>query len=937
MATYSVRAPDGKTVTLQGPDGASQEDIIAQAQRLYKPTAAPKGNEKVRQSYEKARQAIIGKITDPVKQRHALTRFDSDPRMKSVRELAGLAPVATREQQIRKMARESVDRNRDFAENPGSAGMIASAQRGTFGIPERLAAAGRYYLGGGSEGIKSYGEELDMVRAETDELIRRGNTGGNLFGALFAGGLGGSAAGKAIASGAGRLAAAGAPTLARAGNVLQSLTQLKKGQRLANTGRIALAGAAGGGAQAAGEGSDVLEGAAVGAVAAPAFAGGAKLIQAGGRALRQATRPFSKSVPKAIQEVITEAPDAVVSRQKALSEQTGANVPVVAALRDQDFRAVTDKVLKRSPDATEIAQGHTGKYVRGFMDRMLKHVNNAGRAAADGGADNTNIGDLAQLRRDTADDLMRPIQDRTVDLTQLPLDDLERQMTRQIGGRIAGLAPRINEALKDLSPDDLGDMGLDASDIANARKLMTDWGLGTPVQATVKEMDSLRRALNAAGKSAQTSNPANAMAFRNAAKAVRDFTEGEVPAYGQVVDTYAAQSRMMEGFKTAAAGHRITDIEDDILRGNLRTPEGRIGLKAGELFRQREAVTGRTTGAIAAARDFASEGKLTRPASLEPGAAQPGTITENLGDQSAAGLARASQGETQVLNRMLDTDKLNALAKNEEGALTPMDIARLASISGAMTETKIRIVSGILKAMVGKLPTPISKKVANNLADMLFSQDEAATQKAINALKHMGISDRMTASLMQNALPNNIAIGMMAGGRGAPDDGAISSDTDVSVEADLAGLEAPEEPQADLELNADEGSPYEQDLQHIYDTEDPELLDLIGRVEAQESGGDQSAVSSAGAIGVMQVMPDTAPEAAALAGLPWDEEAYRKDATYNRILGIAYLSEMLRRYDGDVELALAAYNAGPGRADEYAAGRGNLPAETQDYVARIAG
>ena len=87
----------------------------------------------------------------------------------------------------------------------------------------------------------------------------------------------------------------------------------------------------------------------------------------------------------------------------------------------------------------------------------------------------------------------------------------------------------------------------------------------------------------------------------------------------------------------------------------------------------------------------------------------------------------------------------------------------------------------------------------------------------------------------------------------------------------------------------------------------------------------------------MQVMPGTAPEAAKLAGLPWDENAYYNDPIYNRLLGIAYLSEMLRRYDGDVELALAAYNAGPGRADDYAAGRGDLPAETQNYVARIAG
>src|SRR5690606_34938333 len=121
------------------------------------------------------------------------------------------------------------------------------------------------------------------------------------------------------------------------------------------------------------------EGAVAGAIAAPVLAGGIKAAQAGARALRQATRPFSSSVPKAIREVITEAPDAVASRQAALSAQTGTNVPVVAALKDQDFRRVADKVLKRSPEATEIAKGHAGTYLRGFMDRMLGHVNRAGR------------------------------------------------------------------------------------------------------------------------------------------------------------------------------------------------------------------------------------------------------------------------------------------------------------------------------------------------------------------------------------------------------------------------------------------------------------------------------------------------------------------------------------------------------------------------------
>ncbi|MDR0701269.1 MAG: hypothetical protein LBF61_02490 [Azoarcus sp.] len=60
-----------------------------------------------------------------------------------------------------------------------------------------------------------------------------------------------------------------------------------------------------------------------------------------------------------------------------------------------------------------------------------------------------------------------------------------------------------------------------------------------------------------------------------------------------------------------------------------------------------------------------------------------------------------------------------------------------------------------------------------------------------------------------------------------------------------------------------------------------------------ESGGrhfgddGKPVTSKAGAIGIAQVMPKTAPEAAKLAGLPWDEERYRNDSEYNRALGRA--------------------------------------------------
>ncbi|MDH0123890.1 lytic transglycosylase domain-containing protein [Brucella intermedia GD04153] len=98
-----------------------------------------------------------------------------------------------------------------------------------------------------------------------------------------------------------------------------------------------------------------------------------------------------------------------------------------------------------------------------------------------------------------------------------------------------------------------------------------------------------------------------------------------------------------------------------------------------------------------------------------------------------------------------------------------------------------------------------------------------------------------------------------------------------------------------------------------------------------ESAGDVRAISSAGAIGLMQVMPDT------WAGLRVRYRLGRDpyDPRDNILAGTAYLREMWNRY-GNVAAMLAAYNAGPGRYDEHRAAGRPLPAETRAYVAALA-
>lgn len=92
---------------------------------------------------------------------------------------------------------------------------------------------------------------------------------------------------------------------------------------------------------------------------------------------------------------------------------------------------------------------------------------------------------------------------------------------------------------------------------------------------------------------------------------------------------------------------------------------------------------------------------------------------------------------------------------------------------------------------------------------------------------------------------------------------------------------------------------------------------LVDSVIKQESAGKVDAVSPKGALGIMQLMPDTARQMAQELGVNFNLGRLTRDADYNKQLGSAFLSKLLERYDGEQALAVAAYNAGPARVDEW--------------------
>jgi D-alanyl-D-alanine carboxypeptidase len=103
----------------------------------------------------------------------------------------------------------------------------------------------------------------------------------------------------------------------------------------------------------------------------------------------------------------------------------------------------------------------------------------------------------------------------------------------------------------------------------------------------------------------------------------------------------------------------------------------------------------------------------------------------------------------------------------------------------------------------------------------------------------------------------------------------------------------------------------------------------VRAVMHQESGGEQQATSPVGAMGLMQVMPNTYAELRARYQLGDDPYEPRN----NILAGTAYIREMYDRFGAPG--FLAAYNAGPDRVEEYLARRAALPDETVNYVAAI--
>lgn len=147
-----------------------------------------------------------------------------------------------------------------------------------------------------------------------------------------------------------------------------------------------------------------------------------------------------------------------------------------------------------------------------------------------------------------------------------------------------------------------------------------------------------------------------------------------------------------------------------------------------------------------------------------------------------------------------------------------------------------------------------------------------------------------------------------------------------------------------LKTGAEIAVPYSQDqLIERYAKENNLDKSLVAALIYQESRYKADAVSTSGATGLMQLMPDTARWIAGQIDETYSK-AKLKEPEYNIRMGTYYLGYLSKKYDGDLRLILAAYNAGPGNVDTWLkndkyAKAGELIiipfAETKNYVDNV--
>jgi hypothetical protein len=678
-------------------------------------------------------------------------RFDAAP----AKPAKPKVPVRTRQQEIEAIARRRVEASKKLGDVPGFRAIsdLTSAAQGafarmTFGLPERL-VAGVKTLTGLGEG-ESNQENLAIERAATDMQRERSPTG-NILGTLLGAGMSGGAVTKGVQAGGKALTAAAPQIAQRTGKTIQAVTTLQKGQKFKNILRVAAGGAAGGGAQALGEGSDVKTGLAVGA-AAPVVLGATAKGARGAYRLLTGNKP----VDSILSRIITSSPDVIEANRVKIRAATGAEPTIYEALPLGDRQAF-DEAVSRMPASTrenlmKAVQVRAKKMVQETASRTKQIIRPYGpeqrnsRIASDlgrsrGGAptpDDIALAERAsrspvemeEVRALEARNIMEPFDNREA---YEGLPDLLPQHPVQRAGGV--------------------DMEIDDPDVASMIRSAAGVLRLADRPVTIRDITDIMSELS-------DDVVKGGIEGRTAQRAINHLEDilardhpDVLPAITRMREAFAGRSRMLEGVGEGAK----TRVREDVpvrnrtqarsVRNVYDTPEGMTGRALGQTAQLERDILTSPTQAFRTLSNVATDPTTQR------------AIAGNLGEDASGAITKLAETQAESARRL---GNLAAEQTGEAASTDPVKLMQnLLMLSPAtLPGTKIQGLAR-LTSMFTRLPEAQS----NQIVEMLFSQNPTQISRAIGILSKAGAGGQRAL----DEIAASIATGQVAAsGREAP-------------------------------------------------------------------------------------------------------------------------------------------------------------------------
>lgn len=712
MPTYSMQAPNGRTYQIDGPDGATDDQVRTQIMQQH-PDAGT------------AQTAPTRRVA-PV-------------------------PVKTRQQEIQETAQNVVNQQRQGSVIPdavrsGIAGLRAWLP---FEAPDRIAAAAERYLPSavtGNTSNASYNDILDQVRAKT-AAERNLSTTGNVIGSVLGAVTGGRALAGAVQGVAGRAASAATPAIARAGNVLQRLTTLNRGATAVNAAKLATGGAAYGATDAALDQSSpgkIAEAATVSAIAAPlgaaALHGGAKLAKG---VLSAVLRPVTNffNIPSAgdiLKKYTTTTAEQLQALADRYRQRTGSEPTVFELLPIEDRQNLRKAVglmpgAAREQASTLVRQraANTGPEIAAQTGRIVAPQRQA--------IVQQMTDDLATARQGTPAPGDAGVAERAasspVDMKALQAAEAQNIMAPHdatvVAPRVASLLPTTpvnhNGTIIDVDADP--EVTRVINSVAGTRRL----GENVTVRDVTDMISTLRDDVTQGG-----------IDGRIAARAI-DHLQGQLPpeaqaAAQQMSDAFASRARMIEGVTEGGRTRLRNSIPVETarqarsVRQSYDTPEGGAGRALGQAARLQADVMTSPGQSLSAVQDIAENPTAQR------------AISENLGANAGERIADAAAAQTESMRNLAGVQ--NAAEADKAPADLPGLVRTLALLHPTSLPSSKAWALGRLTQLFQHLP----QRQSMQIVDALFSQNPAHIAQALRFMHSAGSDGRAALKTLADGI-----------------------------------------------------------------------------------------------------------------------------------------------------------------------------------------